>query len=85
MAKGGYVLEMLRPNGGWVITEDDFDSIRWDEGVEPVTKAEFDAAFAQVDIWLNQREAEAQAKREAALSKLAALGLTADDLRALGL
>ena len=30
-------------------------------------------------------KAEAQAKREAALSKLAALGLTADDLKALGL
>ena len=29
--------------------------------------------------------AEAEAKREAALSKLAALGLTADDLKALGL
>lgn len=29
--------------------------------------------------------AEAQAKREAALSKLAALGLTTDDLKALGL
>jgi hypothetical protein len=33
----------------------------------------------------DRRNDEAQAKREAALSKLAALGLTADDLRALGL
>jgi len=32
-----------------------------------------------------EQEAEAQAKRETALSKLAALGLTADDLQALGL
>ena len=32
-----------------------------------------------------QAEAEAEAKREAALSKLADLGLTADDLKALGL
>ena len=32
-----------------------------------------------------QAEAEAQAKREAALSKLAALGLDTDDLKALGL
>ena len=33
----------------------------------------------------DRRNDEAQAKREAALSKLAALGLSADDLRALGL
>lgn len=32
-----------------------------------------------------EANAEAEAKREAALSKLAALGLTADDLKALGL
>ena len=32
-----------------------------------------------------QELAEAEAKREAALSKLADLGLTADDLKALGL
>jgi hypothetical protein len=34
---------------------------------------------------LEQAEAEAQAKKAAAEAKLAALGLTADDLKALGL
>ena len=34
---------------------------------------------------LEQAEAEAEAKKAAAEAKLAALGLTADDLRALGL
>ena len=85
MAKGAWVLRMLRPNGGWVIAEDDFDSIRWDDGVEPVTRAEFDEGFNQVDAWLAQQQAEAAAKKAAAEAKLAALGLTADDLKALGL
>ena len=47
--------------------------------IAEVEKAQAEAAELAV------KAAEAQAKREAALSKLAALGLTADDLRALGL
>lgn len=34
---------------------------------------------------IKEAEAQAQVKREAALEKLSALGLTADDLKALGL
>ena len=80
MARGFEVLTMLRPNGGWVIVEDDFDSIRWDDGVEPLTKTEFDAGFAQYDAWKAQQEAEAQAKRQALLDKL---GITEDEAKLL--
>ena len=85
MAIGSDVLKYLRPEGGWVITGDDFDSIRYDEGTIPITRAEFNAGFAQVDAWKAQQEAEAAAKKAAAEAKLTALGLTADDLKALGL
>ncbi len=51
MASGVEVLNMLIPTGGWVITGDDFDSIIYDEGVEPVTKKQFVDAFAQYDAW----------------------------------
>jgi len=50
-----------------------------------------DVEFAQYQSDQAEREAEArskaeaEAKRTAALAKLAALGLTADDLKALGL
>lgn len=85
MATGGEVLKFLRPNGGWVIYGDDFDSIIYDAGVEPLTRAEFEAGFAQTDAWKQQQEAQRQEKRAAAEAKLAALGLTNDDLKALGL
>ena len=85
MAKGGDVLAMLRPNGGWAIYGDDFDSIHYDDFCEPVTKTEFDAGFAQYDAWKAEQDAQAAAKKAAAEAKLAALGLTADDLKALGL
>ena len=85
MATGAEVLSMLIPDGGWVIYGDDFDSIRYDEGVTPISKADFDAGFSKVDAWKSQQESKVVAHKEAAEAKLAALGLTADDLRALGL
>jgi len=85
MATGAEVLTMLIPTGGWVIYGDDFDSIRYDEGVVPLTKSEFTTGFAKADAWKAEQDVKAQADKESAQAKLAALGLTADDLKALGL
>ena len=79
------VLMYLRPNGGWVIYGEDFDSIIYNEGVKPVTKKELDEGFAKYDALKSEQDnLKAQAKATAE-GKLAALGLTIDDLRALGL
>ena len=85
MATGAEVLSMLRPNGGWVISADDFDSIRLDEGVEPLTKIEFEAGFAKYDAWKAEQDAIKAQVKASAEAKLEALGLTTDDLKALGL
>lgn len=84
MIKGWEVLEMLRPNGGWIIRGNEYSGIEW-ISCEPITEAEFKAGFAQVEANKAQAEAEAEAKKAAAEAKLAALGLTTDDLKALGL
>jgi hypothetical protein len=84
MATGGEVLAMLCPNSEWIIRGGDFDSIEWIKG-EHITKEEFEAGFAQYDAWKAEKDAEIVAAKEAAEAKLAALGLTADDLKALGL
>jgi len=84
MATGANVLEMLIPQGGWAISGEQYEGIQFLE-CEPITKAQFEAGFAQYDAWKAQEEANAQAAKEAAQAKLAALGLTADDLKALGL
>tara|TARA_R110002126_G_scaffold141154_1_gene286071 strand:- start:219 stop:473 length:255 start_codon:yes stop_codon:yes gene_type:complete len=84
MATGADVLGMLIPTGGWVISGDDWSGVQFIEA-EPITKAEFEAGFAQYDAWKAEQEAKAKAEKAAAQAKLAALGLTADDLKALGL
>ena len=83
MATGAEVLEMLIPSG-WVIVGDDYEGIQFID-CEPITKTQFEAGFAQYDAWEAEQEAKALADKASAHAKLAALGLTADDLKALGL
>jgi hypothetical protein len=76
MAKGGEVLEMLIPNGGWVISGDDFHSIRYDEGVTPVTKKQFEDGFAKVDAWKAQEESARETKKAELFARL---GITQEE------
>ena len=84
MATISEVLGFLIPNGGYVARGDEYEGIEFIE-CEPITKAQFEAGFAQFDAWRLTQEEQAAAAKEAAQAKLAALGLTADDLKALGL
>jgi hypothetical protein len=84
MAKNYEVLQMLIPQGGWATTGENFENILFLE-CEPITKAEFEAGLDQYDAWKAEKDAAKAAAKAAAEAKLAALGLTTDDLRALGL
>jgi hypothetical protein len=69
----------LRPNTEFTLVDDDVENIVWHTpNVKPLTLAEVEKESKRI-------EAEALAKRESVESKLAALGLTADDLKVLGL
>ena len=84
MAQSYEVLGMLIPNGGYVQVGDTYEGIQFID-CEPITKKQFEAGFAQYDAWKAEQDAKVVAAKEAAQAKLAALGLTADDLKALGL
>jgi hypothetical protein len=80
MAKGYEVLTMLRPDGGWVIVEDNFDSIRWDKGIAPLTKEEYEAGFAQYDAWKSEQDSAKAAQKAALLDRL---GITEEEAKLL--
>jgi hypothetical protein len=84
MATAQQVLGFLIPNGGYLLVGDTYEGIDFVE-CEPISKAQFEAGFAQYDAWKAEQDAAQAAKKAAAESKLVALGLTADDLKALGL
>ena len=74
------VLTYLRPNGGWVIWGQDFNTIYYDEGVKPITKKELEKGFADYDEWKISNDASIAANKKTILDKL---GLTADEAKLL--
>ncbi len=79
MARGNQVLGMLIPQGGWIIVGNDYEGITFLE-CEPITKAQFEAGFAQYDAWKAEQDAKAAADKAALLAKL---GITADEAKLL--
>lgn len=73
-------LQSLRPGAEFSFTDQDINTIVWHtEGVTTPSQAEIDAKIVEL-------EAAATAKvdaRQSALAKLAALGLTVDEIAAL--
>ena len=76
-------IQTLSPNSEFVITNEDYSSIIWHWEGEPPSKSKVEAEI----IKIKQNEiAAAEAKaaaRASALAKLAALGLSADEIAAL--
>ena len=79
------ILNLKYPATQWTLNGDDYEGLTWLSDTPKPSKAELDAQWGEVEQIM---ESEKQAKIDAKLAaevKLEALGLTSDDLRALGL
>jgi len=80
MITGADVLEMYIPQGGWIISGDDYSGITWvDENVK-ITKAKFEAGFAEYEAWKTATDAAKASEKAALLEKL---GITEDEAKLL--
>jgi hypothetical protein len=77
MAKSYEVMEMLCPDGGWILYGDDFDGITWVDDRPRCTKSEFEAGFAQYDAWKADQDAAKAAAKSELLNRL---GISADEV-----
>lgn len=79
-------IKKLKPTAQFSFSGNDYTTIKWDilEGEAP-TKAELDAAIEEVKSDEAQAESDKATKKAGAEAKLVALGLTAEDLRVLGI
>ena len=79
-------IQFLKPTAQFVLRDGNYSKIEWHflDGEAP-TQAEIDAAIEQVKADEAQAELDKAAKKAAAEAKLAALGLTTEDLKALGI
>jgi hypothetical protein len=84
MANAVDVLDMLRPNAIWHMQGQNYEGITFID-CEALSKEEFEAGFAKYDTWKSEQDAAKATAKTAAQAKLAALGLTVEDLQALGL
>ena len=79
------VLTYLYSGQEWSLSDENYDTLNWFSDTPKPTKDELDAQVKKVQEII---EAEKQSKIDAkarAEAKLATLGLTLDDLRALGI
>jgi hypothetical protein len=77
-------IQELKPGAEFSFTNEDYSTIKWDvlEGTAPTAKAVNDKAAEIQQREANELEA-VEAAKASAISKLTALGLTADEIKAL--
>lgn len=76
-------IQHIRPGSQFVLHGEELDWL--DTNQTQPTEEEIEAGWIAYQAKVEADKAEAEAKKEAAQAKLAALGLTPDDLKALGL
>lgn len=79
MASGADVLNMLLPDGKFVISGNDYESIQWFDD-NKITKEAFEAGFEQYDSWLQNQLQMQKATKQAILDRL---GITDDEAKLL--
>ena len=80
---GGEVLTMLCPNVDFYISGNDYENINWFDKPPAVTKSEYLAGFDKLEKWEQSIKEEKVKTRASAQVKLAALGLTPDEVTAI--
>ncbi len=79
-------LNFIRPNAEWALRGNSLEDLEWLDKLQiKPTEQEIAASFADYDAWKAEQDAAKAQARASAEVKLKALGLTADDLKALGL
>ena len=66
----------------WTLSGNDYDTLVWHDDTPKPTQAELDAAWPAVQQAQADAVAAKQAARQSAIDKLAALGLTVDEISA---
>lgn len=80
-----YAIVLTRRHAGreWLLDGDDYTGLTMLDGGSKPTKKSLDDAWADVQAEIAQAAADKTATRASALAKLAALGLTANEIAAL--
>ena len=76
------VLSENYPDSQWTLNGDTYEGLTWLSDTPKPTQADLDAAWPAVQQALADAVAAKEAARQSAIDKLAALGLTVDEISA---
>ena len=79
------ILTEMYAGSEWSMSNEDYSTLEWLSDTPKPTQKDLDDKKIAAQDAINARHAKSIADKAAAEAKLAALGLTADDLKALGL
>jgi sugar-specific transcriptional regulator TrmB len=79
----GDALFSLCPNATWVIEDNDLENIRWESEDPMPTKSEIKKELERLIDKKNTLIAQKEAAKESAVEKLAKLGLTEEEAKAI--
>ena len=75
------VLSKNYPDAEWTLDGDTYEGLNWLSDSPKPTQAELDAAWSAVQQARIDAQVAKQATKQSAIDKLAALGLTVDEIR----
>tara|TARA_R110000737_G_scaffold25331_2_gene44032 strand:- start:2571 stop:2837 length:267 start_codon:yes stop_codon:yes gene_type:complete len=73
----------INPTAQVSVSEEDINTITWENGTTPISKSEIEAMIPTVEQEIIDQEANKIAKKASAKSKLAALGLDEDEINSI--
>jgi hypothetical protein len=76
-------IQKINPTAQVSVSGEDINSITWENGTTPISKADIEAMIPIVEQELKDAEANALAKKASAKAKLAALGLDEEEINAI--
>lgn len=79
------ILQYKYPNSEWILDGDDYEGLTWLSNTTKPTKTNLDKLWPEVEQIIEAKKQEKIEARANAEAKLQQLGLTSDDLKALGL
>ena len=75
-------IKKINPDAQASITDEDLNTIRWENGTEPIARSLIEAQIPTVEQEIADAAAKKIADKESANVKLRALGLTDDEIEA---
>ena len=77
------ILDINYAGSQWSLDGSSYEGLTWFSNTPKPTQAELDALWESTQAQVAEKKAQAIAVKESALAKLAALGLTQDEVKAL--